>query len=175
LSPAELAAIGARTAAATPGLWGYHAPSGDILAPDLSMVAGCLHVPDGLWIAHARADLPALLAEVARLELEAAGLRQALELLTACACEVDGGLDCPACESVPPLVRQALDGTAGRALTTQLRAARELVERARAHQRGDQIPCAGCADALAAYDQAAGTDTTTAAEVGPAIKAGEER
>jgi hypothetical protein len=172
VSPAELAAIRGRTAAATPGPWGYHAPSGDILAADLTTVAGCLHVPDGLWIAHARADLPALLAEVARLELEAAGLRRALELLTQCSCGRDGGLDCPGCEPVPPLVRQALEGTAGRALLAELRAAGEVGERARGHQRGDQIPCAGCAEALAAYDQAAGTDTTAAA-VGPATEVGE--
>jgi hypothetical protein len=63
---------------------------------------------------NARGDLPGLLAEVARLQRQAAGLRAVLESLTACACGADGSLDCPGCEPVPPLVHRALDGTGGR-------------------------------------------------------------
>jgi hypothetical protein len=47
------------------------------------------------------ADTPALAGEAAR-------LRAALELLTAC--QHGQGLDCPDCEPVPDLVRQALGG-----------------------------------------------------------------
>ncbi len=58
------------------------------------------------------ADPPALAGEVEQLELQAGRLRAALELLTAC--EHGQGLDCPACEPVPELVRQALEGEAVR-------------------------------------------------------------
>jgi hypothetical protein len=52
------------------------------------------------------ADPPAPAGEVERLELQAGRLRAALERLSAC--EHGQGLDCPACEPVPDLVRQAL-------------------------------------------------------------------
>jgi hypothetical protein len=55
---------------------------------------------------------PALASEIERLDREAARLRAALELL--CACEHGQGLDCPWCEPVPDLVRQALEGEAVR-------------------------------------------------------------
>jgi hypothetical protein len=58
------------------------------------------------------AAAPALAGEVERLEREVARLRGALELLTAC--QHGQGLDCPTCEPVPDLVRQALDGEAVR-------------------------------------------------------------
>jgi hypothetical protein len=58
------------------------------------------------------ADAPALAGEVDRLEREVARLRAALELL--CACQHGQGLDCPTCEPVPDLVRQALTGEAVR-------------------------------------------------------------
>jgi hypothetical protein len=58
------------------------------------------------------AAAPALAGEVERLEREVARLRGALELLTAC--DHGQGLDCPACEPVPDLVRQALEGEAVR-------------------------------------------------------------
>ena len=51
------------------------------------------------------ADTPALAGEAAR-------LRAALELLTAC--QHGQGLDCPDCEPIPDLVRQALGGEAVR-------------------------------------------------------------
>jgi hypothetical protein len=58
------------------------------------------------------ADTPTHVGEVERLELQVARLRAALELLTFC----DHGqrLDCPDCEPVPDLVRQALAGEAVR-------------------------------------------------------------
>jgi hypothetical protein len=58
------------------------------------------------------ADTPAPAGQVERLERQAARLRAALELLTAC--DHGQGLDCPACEPVPDLVRQALSGEAVR-------------------------------------------------------------
>jgi hypothetical protein len=58
------------------------------------------------------AESPAAASEVERLNREVARLRAALELLTAC--EHGQGLDCPACEPVPDLVRQALTGEAVR-------------------------------------------------------------
>ncbi len=58
------------------------------------------------------AHMPALAGEVDRLEREVARLRAALELLTAC--QHRQGLDCPDCEPVPDLVRQALQGEAVR-------------------------------------------------------------
>jgi hypothetical protein len=57
-------------------------------------------------------DTTAPAGEVKRLEREAARLRAALEELTACQHGQD--LDCPDCEPVPDLVRQALAGEAVR-------------------------------------------------------------
>jgi hypothetical protein len=67
------------------------------------------YLPDQL---HPPADPPALAREVEQLERQVGRLRTALELLTAC--EHGKGLDCPACEPVPELVRQALEGEAVR-------------------------------------------------------------
>jgi hypothetical protein len=53
---------------------------------------------------------PAPAGEVQRLEGQVARLRAALELVTAC--DHGRGLDCPDCEPVPDLVRQALSGQA---------------------------------------------------------------
>lgn len=58
------------------------------------------------------AESPALAGQVERLKREASRLRAALELLTAC--QHGHGLDCPRCEPVPDLVRQALAGEAVR-------------------------------------------------------------
>jgi hypothetical protein len=55
---------------------------------------------------------PALAPEVERLECQVNQLRAALELLTAC--HHGQGLDCPTCEPVPDLVRQALSREAVR-------------------------------------------------------------
>jgi hypothetical protein len=59
-----------------------------------------------------RAAAPALAGQVERLERQVARLRAALELLTAC--DHGQGPDCPRCEPVPDLVRQALQGEAVR-------------------------------------------------------------
>jgi hypothetical protein len=56
------------------------------------------------------ADAPPSGREVERLAGQVARLRAALELLTAC--DHGRGLDCPDCEPVPDLVRQALSGEA---------------------------------------------------------------
>jgi hypothetical protein len=56
------------------------------------------------------AEPPAPGREVERLEGQVARLRAALGLLTAC--DHGQGLDCPDCEPVPDLVRQALSGEA---------------------------------------------------------------
>jgi len=162
VSPAELASIRARADAATPGPWGYLTPSGEIVATDLTTVATCLHTPDGLWIAHARADVETLLDELERLQHAAARLRAALELTTRC--EHGSGLDCPDCEPVSPLVRQALAGTAGQAVAAELAAAREVVELARCHADGHTpYPLPGLSASLADYDQ---TIAKTAAKAG---------
>jgi hypothetical protein len=58
------------------------------------------------------AAAPALAGEVERLDREAGRLRAALELLTTC--QHGQGLDCPDCEPVPDLVRQALTDEAVR-------------------------------------------------------------
>ena len=55
---------------------------------------------------------PARAGEAERLEREVVRLRAALELLTAC--EHGQGLNCPECEPVPDLVRQALTSEAVR-------------------------------------------------------------
>src|SRR5262249_45829133 len=55
---------------------------------------------------------PAPAGEVERLEREAGQLRAALGMLPVC--EHGQGLDCPACEPVPDLVRQALTSEAVR-------------------------------------------------------------
>jgi len=115
VSPAELAAIGARAAAATPGPWrlsdgGWGEYVQDADGHALWTLGRTPRVEDAEFVVHARADVPALLDELARLELEAAALRRAVELLCACACEVDGGLDCRNCEPVPAMVWRALAG-----------------------------------------------------------------
>jgi hypothetical protein len=56
------------------------------------------------------ADPPAPGRELQRLDGQVARLRAALELLVAC--QHGRGLDCPDCEPVPDLVRQALSGQA---------------------------------------------------------------
>lgn len=119
LTPAALAAIEARVAAATPGPWAYepHGDTGDygvgvLLDDDDNPVTGyqecgvCVvaepvapevsHHSDADFIAHAREDVPALLAHIRRLEAEReaeiaaarnAALKEAAELMDAtCVC-----------------------------------------------------------------------------------------
>lgn len=69
----ELAAIKARAEAATPGPWelasassGYSNES-DVISQDLGVVAHDVLNNTAVFIAHARTDVPALVAEVERL------------------------------------------------------------------------------------------------------------
>jgi hypothetical protein len=61
---ARMLSIAMRARFATPGPWGYVRPSGVICAPDSSEVAHCLHDPDAIFIAHARADTLLLLDQL---------------------------------------------------------------------------------------------------------------
>ena len=75
----RLVEIHARHAAAIPGPYGYLAPSGELVTPDLTPVAEQVtHEPTGLFLAHAWEDVATLLAEVQReLWRAAAGRRLA--------------------------------------------------------------------------------------------------
>ncbi len=128
---------------------------------DWSMAAGVLagmleqygYPPDGTR-EHAAA-LAAIEAceQVERLQAEAAALREALAVATVC--DHGHGLDCPDCEPVPPIVRQALAGTAGRAVVAVLAATREVAELARFHADSHgPYPLPGLCAALADYDRA---------------------
>jgi hypothetical protein len=55
---ARILSITGRVTAATPGPWGYLQASGVICGPDATEVAQCLHDPDAMFIAQARADVP---------------------------------------------------------------------------------------------------------------------
>ncbi len=108
--------------------------------------------PDAEFVAQDRADVAALLGELERVQAEAAALREALHVLTVC--DHGGGLDCPDCEPVPPVVRQALAGTSGRKVAAVLAAARELAELARFHaDEHGPYPLPGLCAALADYDR----------------------
>lgn len=108
----EIAAMKARAAAATPGPWeaqrGYLGPKVRI-AQEYAFEAevnsqvwdcddpqdGCMDeqaqwMADAEFIAHARADIPALLAERAALRAENAALREALRTLVEPELSVDG-------------------------------------------------------------------------------------
>jgi hypothetical protein len=61
---ARMLSIATRARFATPGPWGYVRPSGVICAPDSSEVSHCLHDPDAIFIAHARADTLLLLDQL---------------------------------------------------------------------------------------------------------------
>jgi hypothetical protein len=79
----ELAAIKKRVEAATPGPWAATGEYFCLAAPDATHVVcfghdyddyGDVKGPDAEFIAHARTDVPALLAEVERLRAELANL-----------------------------------------------------------------------------------------------------
>ncbi len=78
----DLAAIRAREQAATPGPWSYkelkHYPYEVVVSPggDHAFV---VWLPDGRFIAHARTDIPWLLAEVERLTAENARLQGCIQ------------------------------------------------------------------------------------------------
>jgi len=81
----RLAEIKARVEAATPGEWTIEERF-FVIAPDLLTIASCRGDAEATFIAHARSDIPALVAEVERLraqveaaEADAARLRAALE------------------------------------------------------------------------------------------------
>ncbi len=97
-------AAGASARSAAPDLDRLHGPYPSRKTPGLVR----FYLTGRLRHAH----MPALAGEVDRLEREVARLRAALELLTAC--QHRQGLDCPDCEPVPDLVRQALQGEAVR-------------------------------------------------------------
>jgi len=89
MTPEELAAIRARAEAATPGPW-RGVPGRYILPDDWNhrytahqVIEGCIYNPnaenDHAFIAHAREDIPALVAEVERLQAELARLRPVVE------------------------------------------------------------------------------------------------
>lgn len=75
----------------------------------------------------------ALQDKLARLQAEAALLREALAVVTCC--DHGQGLDYPDCEPVPGIVRAALSNDAGIKVLAELQAARAVVEVA--HDFGD--------------------------------------
>jgi len=74
MSEIDLAAIRARSDAATPGPWRafHHATEAEVsyVGADGHAVAEVRHVADAEFIAHARTDVPALLARIAELEAD---------------------------------------------------------------------------------------------------------
>lgn len=78
LTDQQLADIRQRAEAATPGPWHLDEDDAEIWSADHSMVADIwepTHASmNGEFIAHARQDVPALLAEVARLRAQLAGV-----------------------------------------------------------------------------------------------------
>ena len=89
MTPEELAAIRARAEAATPGPWDG-VPGRCILPDDWNhrytahqVIEGCIYNPnaenDHAFIAHAREDIPALVAEVERLQAELARVQLVVE------------------------------------------------------------------------------------------------
>ena len=77
MTPADLAAIEERCAKATEGPWRHYGGQ-SVYGPentDIDIAEATLKA-DAACIAHARTDIPALLAEVRRLELEVSGYRR---------------------------------------------------------------------------------------------------
>jgi hypothetical protein len=68
LTTQQLTDIEARATAATEGPWTLSDEYSDILSPDGTHLASYWHTADGTFMAQARTDVPALLAEVARLK-----------------------------------------------------------------------------------------------------------
>ncbi|MDF2710612.1 MAG: hypothetical protein K0R62_6264 [Nonomuraea muscovyensis] len=68
LTTEQLAEIEARVNAATEGPWALSEEYSDILSPDGTHLASYWHTADGKFMAHARTDVSALLALVARLK-----------------------------------------------------------------------------------------------------------
>src|SRR5690606_21978359 len=83
MTPEQLAAIRARAEAATPGPW-HDDQDGMVYStcqPGCAVVINDidLAVEDAEFIAHAREDIPALVAEVERLQVELARVRPVVE------------------------------------------------------------------------------------------------
>ncbi|MFE1110075.1 hypothetical protein ACFW5U_29855 [Streptomyces rochei] len=70
LSPEREAEIAARAEAATKGPWSVSPDYSDVLASDGEHLASYWHEADGQFMAHAREDVPALLAELAAVRAE---------------------------------------------------------------------------------------------------------
>jgi hypothetical protein len=95
--------IAARADAATPGPWGYLRAWGAIWAADGGVqlahvsdgveVATCLHDPDAEFIAHARADVPWLLGQLAAEQAAVAALERRLDILVAAVGRANQALD----------------------------------------------------------------------------------
>jgi hypothetical protein len=80
------ALVAARARLATPGPWGYDRAAAAVVAADpagLREVAGCGHDPDAAFIAHARADVPWLLGQLAAEQAARAALQRQLATLRA--------------------------------------------------------------------------------------------
>jgi hypothetical protein len=80
----NLSAIEARAAAASPGPWVVHTSGGswDIYegVPVTTLILSAhRHEQDATFVAHARADIPALVGEVQRLEAALAAMRDAVD------------------------------------------------------------------------------------------------
>jgi hypothetical protein len=75
--------IAARAAAATLGPWGHLRACGSIVAAGGDEIAACCHDPDAEFIAHARADVPWLLAQLAAERAALAALERRLAVLVA--------------------------------------------------------------------------------------------
>lgn len=70
LSPEREAEIADRAEAATPGPWSVSPDYSDVLASDGEHLASYWHEADGQFMAHAREDVPVLLAELAAVRAE---------------------------------------------------------------------------------------------------------
>ncbi|MEU4051336.1 hypothetical protein AB0F09_19315 [Streptomyces olivaceus] len=70
LSPKREAEIAARVNAATAGPWSVSPEYSDVLGPDGEQLADFWYDADGEFMAHAREDVPALLAELAAVRAE---------------------------------------------------------------------------------------------------------
>jgi hypothetical protein len=76
LNDTRLAEIAARVEAASKGPWTVCEDYSDVLDGDGHQIISHFHDPDGQFTAHARQDVPALLAEVERLKAELARSRE---------------------------------------------------------------------------------------------------
>jgi hypothetical protein len=93
---AHVASIARRASLATPGPWGYDRAGGAVVIVDtarLREVAGCCHDPDAMFIAHARADIPWLLGQLAAEQAALAALEHRLDALRVAVGRANQALD----------------------------------------------------------------------------------